>query len=336
MKRDLCTILDLSREEALALISRGLQMKKEWARGALSPTLAGKVLGMIFVKPSTRTRVSFEAAMYRLGGHSICMAEKDTQIARKESHADTARVLSRYVDGIMIRTFSHEDVEELARFATIPVINGLTDKFHPCQVLSDLLTIQEKRGSLDGLCVAWVGDGNNVANSWINAAARLGFTLHLACPPGYEPDTEILRRASSQGLGKIVVTADPRQAVASADILYADVWASMGQEAEEAERKSAFAPYQINGDLLSAAPAHALVMHCLPAHRGDEITDEVMDGPQSIVFDQAENRLHLQMALLEWLMNPSAFKSRVGESVNAAQSVRSPIAPHGKGGMASI
>ncbi len=304
MKRDLCTILDLSAEEILTLISRGRQMKREWAEGTLRPTLTGKVLGLIFVKPSTRTRVSFEAAMYRLGGHCIYMAEKDTQIARKESHADTARVLSRYVDGIMIRTYSHEDVEELARFATIPVINGLTDLYHPCQVLSDLQTIAEKRGSLDGLCVAWVGDGNNVAHSWINASARLGFTLRLACPPGYEPSARILERGRTEGGGQILLTPDALEAVASADIIYTDVWASMGQESEEAVRREIFAPYQINAQLLAAAPPHALVMHCLPAHRGDEITDEVMDGSQSIVFDQAENRLHLQMALLEWLLNP--------------------------------
>jgi ornithine carbamoyltransferase len=304
MKRDLCTILDLSAEEILTLISRGRQVKREWAEGVLRPTLTGKVLGLIFVKPSTRTRVSFEAAMYRLGGHCIYMAEKDTQIARKESHADTARVLSRYVDGIMIRTYRHEDVEELARFATIPVINGLTDLFHPCQVLSDLQTIAEKRGSLDGLCVAWVGDGNNVAHSWINASVRLGFTLRLACPPGYEPNARILERGRAEGRGQIVLTSDSLEAVASADIIYTDVWASMGQESEEAVRREIFAPYQINAQLLAAAPPHALVMHCLPAHRGDEITDDVLDGPQSIVFDQAENRLHLQMALLEWLLNP--------------------------------
>ncbi|MCU0572080.1 MAG: ornithine carbamoyltransferase [Syntrophobacteraceae bacterium] len=314
MKRDLCTILDLTAEEALRLITRGRRMKREWTDGLLKPTLCGKVLGLIFTKPSTRTRVSFEAAMYRLGGHCITMTERDSQIGRKESHADTARVLSRYVDAIMIRTFRHEDVEELASFATVPVINGLTDRFHPCQVLSDLLTIQEKRGSLDDLCVAWVGDGNNVANSWINASARLGFTLRLACPTGYDPDSGSLERARAQGRGKIVLTTDPFEAVASADIIYTDVWASMGQESEEAERKSVFAPYQVNGKLLEAAPPHALVMHCLPAHRGDEITDEVMDGPGSIVFDQAENRLHLQMALIEWMMSPSAFESALGNA----------------------
>lgn len=314
MKRDLCTILDLTAEEALKLITRGRRMKREWTDGSLKPGLSGRVLGLIFTKPSTRTRVSFEAAMYRLGGHCITMTEKDSQIGRKESHADTARVLSRYVDAIMIRTYRHEDVEELARFATVPVINGLTDRFHPCQVLSDLLTIQEKRGSLDGLCVAWVGDGNNVANSWINASILLGFTLHLACPTGYDPDSATLERARSQGRGKVVLTTDPFEAVASADIIYTDVWASMGQESEEAVRRSVFTPYQINGKLLEAAPPQALVMHCLPAHRGDEITDDVMDGPRSIVFDQAENRLHLQMALIEWMMSPSAFESALGSA----------------------
>jgi len=314
MKRDLCTILDLTAEEALSLITRARQMKRQWSDGSLKPTLFGKVLGLIFTKPSTRTRVSFEAAMYRLGGHCVTMTERDSQIGRKESHADTARVLSRYVDAIMIRTFRHEDVEELARFATVPVINGLTDLFHPCQVLSDLLTIREKRGSLDDLCVAWVGDGNNVANSWINASARLGFTLRLACPTGYAPHSGNLERARAEGRGKIFLTTDPYEAVASADIIYTDVWATMGQEAEEAERKSVFAPYQINGRLLEAAPPSALVMHCLPAHRGDEITDEVMDGPRSIVFDQAENRLHLQMALIEWMMSPSAFESALGKA----------------------
>mgnify|MGYP005847725617 CR=1 FL=1 len=314
MKRDLCTILDLTAEEALRLISRGLQMKRQWTAGTLKPTLAGKVLGLIFTKPSTRTRVSFEAAMYRLGGHCVTMTEKDSQIGRKESHADTARVLSRYVDAIMIRTFRHEDVEELARFAAVPVINGLTDGFHPCQVLSDLLTIQEKRGTLDDLRVAWIGDGNNVANSWINASARLGFALVLACPEGYDPDSGTIARARAESRGRVVLTRDPFDAVASADIIYTDVWASMGQESEEAERKTVFAPYQINGNLLEAAPRHALVMHCLPAHRGDEITDQVMDGPRSIVFDQAENRLHLQMALLEWLMSPSAFDLALGNA----------------------
>jgi len=302
MKRDLLTIWDLTADEIDHLISRARRMKEEWARGELRPTLAGKVLGLIFVKPSTRTRVSFEAAMYRLGGHSIYMTAKDTQISRQEPLADTARVLSRYVDAIMVRTYAHADVEELARFASIPVINGLTDLFHPCQVLSDLLTVEEKRGTLENLTVAWVGDGNNVAHSWINASARLGFTLMLACPPGYAPDAGILERARTQGKGKVVLTTDPKEAVAGAEVLYTDVWASMGQEEEAAARREIFRPYQLNGELLAAAPSNAMVLHCLPAHRGEEITDEVMEGPQSVVFDQAENRLHLQMALLEWLV----------------------------------
>jgi ornithine carbamoyltransferase len=302
MKRDLVTIRDLSVEETHQLISSAQKMKEEWAQKRFTPTLAGRTLGLIFVKPSTRTRVSFEAAMYRLGGQCIFMTAKDTQISRDEPLADTARVLSRYVDALVIRTYAHEDVEELAKFSTIPVINGLTDLYHPCQVLADLLSIKEKRGNLDGLKVAWVGDGNNVAHSWINAAAILGFDLSLACPRQYFPDESILKRGQSESKGKILLTEDPREAVASADVIYTDVWASMGQEEEAQARREIFRPYQINEELLAAAPSHAMVMHCLPAHRGEEITDGVMEGPQSIVFDQAENRLHLQMALLDWLI----------------------------------
>lgn len=302
MKRDLLTIRDLSADEILHLIANARRMKEEWSRGKLHPSLTGKVLGMIFVKPSTRTRVSFEAAMYRLGGHSIFMTAKDTQIARAEPTADTARVLSRYVDALMIRTFAHVEVEEFARFASIPVINGLTDLYHPCQVLSDLMTIQEKRGSLEGLRVAWLGDGNNVAHSWINAAARLGFTLFLACPADYQPASEVLEWGNAQGKGEIYLTKDAREAVAAADVLYTDVWASMGQEDEAAARREVFRPYQLNEELLAYAPKNAIVMHCLPAHRGEEITDGVMESARSVVFDQAENRLHLQMALLDWLI----------------------------------
>jgi ornithine carbamoyltransferase len=302
MKRDLLTIRDLTSDEILHLISEARRMKQEWARGSLRPSLAGKVLALIFVKPSTRTRVSFEAAMYRLGGNCIFMTEKDTQISRKEPPADTARVLSRYVDAVVVRTFAQQEVEELARFASIPVINGLTDLSHPCQVLSDLLTVQEKRGSLDDLRVAWVGDGNNVAHSWILAAALLGFDLFLACPDGYLPNEEILDWARSEGKGAIHLAADPKEAVASADVINTDVWASMGQEGEAEERREVFRPYQINEELLSHAPVHAVVLHCLPAHRGEEITDSVIEGPRSVIFDQAENRLHLQMALLDWLI----------------------------------
>jgi len=305
MKRDLLTILDLSADEINHLLTKAQQMKKSLENrvDSLRSTLSSRILGLIFVKPSTRTRVSFEAAMYRLGGNCIFMTPKETQISREEALSDTAQVLSRYIDILVIRTFAHEEVEELAKSSTIPIINGLTDLFHPCQVLSDLLTIKEKRGSLDDLKVAWVGDGNNVAHSWINAAARLDFSLTLACPPGYEPDQGVLDHALSEAKGEILLTDDPRQAVKSADVIYTDVWASMGQEDETEERRKIFRPYQLNTNLLEAAPAHALVLHCLPAHRGDEITDEVMDGPQSVVFDQAENRLHLQMALLDWLIS---------------------------------
>lgn len=302
MKRDLLTILDLSGDEILHLVSRAHTMKQELAQGRLAPSLRGKILGLIFVKPSTRTRVSFESAMYRLGGQCIFMTAKDSQISRQEPTADTARVLSRYVDAIAVRTYAHSDVEELARYASIPVINALTDLSHPCQILSDLLTIKEKLGSLDDFTIAWIGDGNNVAHSWINAAARLGFTLHLACPPQYAPNMDILRKAQEARPGKIFLVDDPKKAVASADVLYTDVWASMGQEEEAVQRRELFRPFQINEDLLALAPSHAVVLHCLPAHRGEEISEGVLEGPNSAVFDQAENRLHLQMALLDWLL----------------------------------
>lgn len=302
MKRDLLTIRDLSPDEIRRLIARARRMKEDWQHGALEPTLTRRVLGLIFSKPSTRTRVSFEAAMYRLGGDCIFITERDSQLSRSEPLSDTARVLSRYVDAIAIRTFAQADVEELARYASIPVINGLTDSFHPCQVLSDLMTIEEKRGSLKDLHVAWIGDGNNVAHSWINAAVRLDFTVSLACPDGHRPSPEVVDWARREGRGTVRLLEDPREAVSSADVLYTDVWASMGQETEAESRCVTFRDYQINGSLLAAAPRHAIVLHCLPAHRGEEITHEVMEGPQSAVFDQAENRLHLQMALLEWLI----------------------------------
>jgi ornithine carbamoyltransferase len=302
MKRDLLTIFDLTAEEIFGLIASARRMKAQLARGMLRPSLAGKIVGLIFMKPSTRTRVSFETAVCRLGGSALFMSAEQTQISRKEPVEDTARVLSRYIDAIVIRTFAQEEVRELARFASVPVINGLTDMFHPCQVLSDLVTIEEKRGSLEGLTVAWVGDGNNVAHSWINASARLGFDLYLACPPGYDPDPAVLSRAKSEARGRVVLTRDPYEAVKSADVLYTDVWASMGQESEATARKAIFMPYQINTQLLAGAPSHAIVLHCLPAHRGEEITADVLEGPQSAVFDQAENRLHLQMALLDWIL----------------------------------
>ncbi len=303
MKRDLLTILDLTADEILGLVARAQELKKQWFRGTLRPSLPGKTLGLLFTKPSTRTRISFEAAMNRLGGSCIFMTEKETQLSRKEPLPDMARVMSRYIEVLAVRTFAHADVEELARWASIPVINALTDNSHPCQVLSDLLTIQEKRGSLENLQVAWVGDGNNVAHSWIEAAARIGFALRLACPQGYLPNREMLERARAEGASNVVVVTDPREAVAGAHAINTDVWASMGQEDEAETRSKVFAAYQVNAALLSHAPADTLVMHCLPAHRGEEITAEVLEGPRSVVFDQAENRLYLQMALLEWILS---------------------------------
>jgi ornithine carbamoyltransferase len=301
MKRDLLTILDLTREEIEALLARARELKALHLAGKNPTPLQGKILAMIFDKPSTRTRVSFEAGMAQLGGTSIYLAPGQTQLARNEPIADTARVLSRYVDGVVIRTFAQETVEELARHATIPIINGLTDTHHPCQVLSDLLTVQEHFPSLSQLKVAWVGDGNNMANSWITAALHLDFTLYLACPRGYEPDRALLNQAQETGR-PIYLRRDPRQAVQDVHVINTDVWASMGQEDEAAARRRIFQPYQVNADLLKLARPEAIVLHCLPAHRGEEITAEVLDGPQSAAWDQAENRLHFQKALLEWLL----------------------------------
>jgi ornithine carbamoyltransferase len=302
MKRDFLTILDLSSEEIDALFRRASTLKEDFKRGKLKPTLEGKTLGLIFEKPSTRTRVSFEVAMYQLGGRVIFMSSQDTQLSRDETLRDTALVLSRYIDGLVVRTFDDADLQELARHAEIPVINGLTDLYHPCQVLGDILTIQEKKGDLKSLRIAWVGDGNNVAHSWINAAARLPFQLLLACPPGYEPKEEILETAKVLAGERIIYGNDPMEAVRGADVINTDVWTSMGQDAERRERLAAFRDYQINGDLVKKAKSDAIVLHCLPAHRGEEITDEVMDGPNSAIFDQAENRMHLQRALLDLVL----------------------------------
>jgi ornithine carbamoyltransferase len=301
MKRDLLTVLDLTREEIEALLARARELKAWQRQGRSHTPLAGKTLAMIFDKPSTRTRVSFEAGMAQLGGTSIYLAPGQTQMARNEPIPDTARVLSRYVNGVVIRTFAQETVEELARHADIPVINGLTDTHHPCQVLSDLLTVRERFPDLSHLKVAWVGDGNNMANSWITAALHLDFTLYLACPKGYEPDTALLQQAQKTGK-RVYLTQDPQAAVADVQVINTDVWASMGQEEEAAARRQVFKPYQVNSELLKLARPEAIVLHCLPAHRGEEITSEVLDGPQSAAWDQAENRLHFQKALLEWLL----------------------------------
>lgn len=301
MKRDLLTILDLTREEIESLLARARKLKALHKQRRNPSPLQGRTVAMIFDKPSTRTRVSFEAGIAQLGGTSIYLAPGQTQMSRNEPIADTARVLSRYVDGVVIRTFAQATVEELAHYAAIPVVNGLTDKHHPCQVLSDLLTMEEHFGKLSGLKVAWVGDGNNMANSWITAAMHLDFALYLACPPGYEPDADLLIQAQEQG-SRIVLGQDPREAVADAHVINTDVWASMGQEEEAAARRAVFRPYQVNGELLKLAAPEAIVLHCLPAHREEEITTEVLDGPQSAAWDQAENRLHFQKALLEWLL----------------------------------
>ncbi len=299
MALHLLSLADFSGEDLAAYIDRAIVLKKEAAAGLRHDSLAGKTLGMIFEKPSTRTRVSFEAAMYGLGGQVIYLSGRDTQLARNEPLKDMARVMSRYVDGLVVRTFGQEVVEELAAYATIPVINALTDLHHPCQVLSDIMTVIEKRGPIQELVIAWVGDGNNMANSWIQAAARLGFELVLACPADYDPDAAILAAAQAEARRPISLVRDPREAVARADVINTDVWASMGQEAEEAERREVFAPFQVNDELLAQAPADAIVLHCLPAHRGDEITAAVIEGPRSVVFDQAENKLHIHKAILE-------------------------------------
>ncbi|MEP6991777.1 MAG: ornithine carbamoyltransferase [bacterium] len=295
--RDFLAIPDFSREELLALFALAERMR----RGQYDRTpLAGKTLAMIFMKASTRTRVSFEVGTYQLGGHALFLSPRDVQLGRGEPIADTARVLSRYVDGIMIRTFAHQDVEELARFADVPVINGLTDLLHPCQILADLLTVRQHLGGIEGRKVAWIGDGNNMANSWINAAYRLGFELTLACPEGYEPADHLLARAREHAT--ITLTRDPREAVAGAHVVNTDVWASMGQEDEQKKREKDFAGYTVNAAMMALAAPDAIFLHCLPAHRGEEVSADVIDGPQSRVWDEAENRLHIQKAIMAVLM----------------------------------
>ncbi len=303
-KRDLLSLADFSRGELDALLKRSLELKRKWRKGQIDHPLAGMTLGLIFDKPSTRTRVSFEVAMNQLGGSSLYLDPGTTQMKRGEPIADSARVLSRYLDGLVIRTFGQSIVDEWACWSSIPVINGLTDLLHPCQIICDLLTIIEKRGNYKNLKVAYIGDGNNVANTWIQAASLLDFSVALACPRGFQPNPKILREAGRNSRARIEMTTDPGRAVQRADVLYTDVWASMGQEKEKKERKNRFRGYQIDRQLLQKAKPDALVMHCLPAHIGEEISREVYEGPQSIVFDQAENRLHGQKAILEWLLKP--------------------------------
>ncbi len=302
MVRHLQSLQDLSREELNGLITRAIVLKKERLVGVKHQQLAGKSVGLIFEKPSTRTRVSFESAMYGLGGQVIFLSGRDTQLARSEPLKDMARVMSRYVDGMVVRTFGQDVVTELAAYSTVPVINALTDLHHPCQILSDIMTVVEKKGPIEQLKIAWVGDGNNMANSWIQAAGRIGFELILACPEGYDPDAEILADARKEAVKPITLLRSPEEAVASADVINVDVWASMGQEEEQEERLSVFQAYQVNSALLAKAPAESIVLHCLPAHREEEITEEVLESDRCVAFDQAENKMHIHKAILEQLI----------------------------------
>jgi len=295
----LTSLWDFDGAHLAAYIDRALTLKKEAKAGIRHQSLAGKIIGLVFEKPSTRTRVSFEAAMYAMGGQVIYLPGRDTQLARNEPLKDMARVMSRYVSGLVVRTYGQEIVDELARYSTVPVINALTDLHHPCQILSDIMTVIEKKGRVQDLHIAWVGDGNNMANSWIQAAARFGFALTLACPEGYDPDQTILAQAQREALKPITLVRDPLAAVKDADAINVDVWASMGQEAEAELRLTIFQPYQVNTALLAQGKPGAIILHCLPAHRGEEITDEVLEGPQSVAWDQAENKLHIHKAILE-------------------------------------
>ncbi|MEH7482278.1 ornithine carbamoyltransferase [Neobacillus drentensis] len=297
---------DFSTDEILYLLNEAIEMKKLQKHGKPHPYLSGKVLGMIFEKSSTRTRVSFEVGMLQLGGHAIFLSSKDIQLGRGESISDTAKVLSRYVDGLMIRTFSHDSVEELAEHATVPVINGLTDLQHPTQVLADLLTILEHKGKLSGLKMCYIGDGNNnMAHSLMEGAMKVGMDISIASPPGYLPDGKITEKAIKVGKQtgcKLVITNDPLEAVKDADVIVTDVWTSMGQEEETSKRLEAFHGFQVNNELCKNAKEDYIFLHCLPVHRGEEVTAEVIDGPHSVVFDEAENRLHAQKAILKLLL----------------------------------
>jgi ornithine carbamoyltransferase len=297
-RKHFLAIPDFDTDGLYDLLDRAHRLKSGEETGK---PLAGKTLGMIFQKSSTRTRVSFEVGMFQLGGHALFLSSRDLQLGRGEPIRDTARVMSRYVDGIMIRTFDHQDVVDLARYGTIPIVNGLTDLLHPCQVMADVMTIQEEFGrDLTGKKVAWIGDGNNMANSWINAAYRFGLEVRIATPPGYEPDPEIVERA--RGSATVLLTNDPREAAEGADVVTTDVWASMGQEEEAEKRMQAFKGFQVDSSVMGAASADAIFLHCLPAHLGEEVSEDVFEGSRSRVWDEAENRLHVQKAILIELM----------------------------------
>jgi ornithine carbamoyltransferase len=299
MNNHLLALKDSSHSQLNALVERAIVLKREAAEGVRNQTLAGRTISMLFDKPSTRTRVSFEAAMYGLGGQVIHMSSKESQLTRGEPLKDMARVLARYVDGVVVRTYGQHVVEELARYSDIPVINALTDLYHPCQILSDIMTVFETKGSPENLKIVWLGDGNNMANSWIEAASIMGFSLTLACPQGYGPDAKVLEDSQQRARKPIVILNDPVSAVSGADVVNVDVWASMGQEKEQEKRAQIFQPFQLNSDLLRHAKDDAVVLHCLPAHRDEEITDDVLEGDQSVAFDQAENKMHIHKAILE-------------------------------------
>lgn len=301
MPRHFLRFTEYTKAELLGLLDLAVDLKARRARGEPHRWLEGKTLAMLFEKSSTRTRVSFEVGMFELGGHALFLSPRDTQIGRGEPVKDTARVLSRYVSGVMVRTFGQETLEELARWSTVPVLNGLTDLLHPCQVLSDLQTVLERRGSLEGLRVAWIGDGNNMAHSWIEAAQVLGFSLRLACPEAYRPAAEILGPARAAG-ADVEVVSEPAEAATGAHVVTTDVWASMGQEGEKEAREEAFAGYCVDARVMARADPAAIFLHCLPAHRGEEVSEEVFEGPQSVVWDEAENRLHAQKAILVTLL----------------------------------
>lgn len=301
MKRDFLRIPDFSRDEVAGILETAARLKKERKEGKPHRLLEGKSVGMLFNKSSTRTRISFEVGIYQLGAQAVVLSGDKMQMGRGETRPDTAKVFSRYLDALVIRTYAHEEVEELAKASDIPVINALTDMYHPCQILSDMLTIVEKRGKLDGVKVAYIGDGNNVAHSWLLGSALMGINLSVACPAGYEPDKRVVAEAKELAVksgASLEIVHDPSAAVKNADVLYTDTWVSMGQDDETQTRRKAFAGFTIDSTLAGKARPGAMVMHCLPAHRGEEITSEVMDGPGSVVWDQAENRLHTQKAIM--------------------------------------
>jgi len=302
MNKHFLALSQFTREELDDLFVFTKELKAKQKKRTPHRFLEGKSIALIFEKASTRTRVSFEVGVYQLGAQPIFITSAASQMGRGEPIKDTARIIARYCDGVMIRTYGQEVIEEFARYSSAPVINGLTDRFHPCQIMADLFTVIEHRGSYEGLKFAWVGDGNNMANTWIEAAAIFGFELTLACPKGYGPDATVLAWARSRGTANITVTDDPREAARDADVINTDVWASMGQEQEQQEREIAFAGYQVNEGLLDSARGNCMVLHCLPAHRGEEITDDVIEGTHSAVWDEAENRLHIQKAIMAWLM----------------------------------